>query len=132
MSDTQKIKFELEFPVKCSKSLLFQYLSTPNGLSEWFCDDVNNKGDNFTFIWGDTEQKAKMIGKRTDQFVRFRWEEDEEEGNKCYFEFKLVEDEITNDLSLWVTDFAYEDELEESKKLWNSQIGDLLHLLGSY
>ncbi|MFN3951942.1 MAG: START-like domain-containing protein [Thermaurantimonas sp.] len=132
MSDTQKVKFELEFPVKCSKPLLFQYLSTPNGLSEWFCDDVNSKGDNFTFIWGDTEQRAKMIAKRADQFVRFRWEEDEEEGNKYFFEFRLVEDEITNDLSLWVTDFAEENELEESKKLWNSQIGDLLHLLGSY
>lgn len=131
MADTQKVKFELEYPVKCSKPLLFQYLSTPNGLAEWFCDDVNNKGDHYTFIWGDTEQKAKMIGKRPEQFVRFRWEEDEQAGNKYFFEFRLVEDEITNDLSLWVIDFAYEDELEESKKLWNSQIGDLLHLLGS-
>lgn len=131
MSEEQKIKFELEYPVKCSKPLLFQFLSTPNGLAEWFCDDVNNKGDIFTFYWGDTEQKARMVGRKSDQYVKFRWLEDEEAGLKTYFEFRLVEDEITNDLSLWVTDFAYEHEIEESKKLWDSQISDLLHLLGS-
>ncbi|GCD80879.1 START-like domain-containing protein [Schleiferia thermophila] len=131
MSEDPKVKYELEYPVKCSKPLLFQFLSTPNGLAEWFCDDVNNKGDIYTFFWGETEQKARMIGKKADQYVKFRWLEDEEAGLKTFFEFRLVEDEITNDLSLWVTDYAYEDEVEESKKLWDSQINDLLHLLGS-
>lgn len=131
MSEDPKVKYELEYPVKCSKPLLFQFLSTPNGLAEWFCDDVNNKGDIYTFFWGETEQKARMIGRKADQYVKFRWLEDEEAGLKTFFEFRLVEDEITNDLSLWVTDFAYEDEVEESKKLWDSQINDLLHLLGS-
>ncbi|MGK0639902.1 START-like domain-containing protein [Schleiferia thermophila] len=131
MSEDPKVKYELEYPVKCSKPLLFQFLSTPNGLAEWFCDDVNNKGDIYTFFWGETEQKARMIGKKADQYVKFRWLEDEEAGLKTFFEFRLVEDEITNDLSLWVTDYAYEDEVEGSKKLWDSQINDLLHLLGS-
>lgn len=64
MSEDPKVKYELEYPVKCSKPLLFQFLSTPNGLAEWFCDDVNNKGDIYTFFWGETEQKARMIGKK--------------------------------------------------------------------
>jgi hypothetical protein len=36
--------------------------------------------------------------------VRFRWEEDE--GTKYFFEMTITIDEITNDLSLNITDFA--------------------------
>ena len=40
-------------------------------------------------------------------------------------------DEITKDVSLIVTDFSPEDELEESKLLWDSLISDLKQVLGS-
>lgn len=111
--------------------MLYNFLSTPSGLAEWFCDDVNSRSEIFTFIWGDSEESAKLLSKKKDLFVKFRWMEDEEVGNKNYFEFRLQVDEITNDLSLIITDFAEEGELEESKALWESQIGDLLHIIGS-
>ena len=38
---------------------------------------------------------------------------------------------ITKDVSLMVTDFSEEDEVEESKMLWESQIADLKQVLGS-
>ena len=44
--------------------MLFQYLSTPSGLGEWFADDVNSRGENFTFIWDDSEENAKLIQKK--------------------------------------------------------------------
>ena len=53
MSD--RIKFEMEFPIKVSQKLLFQYISTPSGLSEWFADNVNSRGEIFIFIWNDSE-----------------------------------------------------------------------------
>jgi len=129
MSD--KIKFELEFPVKASPAMLFPYLSTPSGLSEWFSDDVNSRGEKFTFIWDSEERDAFRIARKKDQFIRFRWEEDEEEGNKFYFEFRIEVDELTNDTSLIIVDHSEEDEVEEDKLLWDSQIHQLLHTIGS-
>jgi uncharacterized protein YndB with AHSA1/START domain len=74
MSD--RVKFELELPVKASPGMLFPYLSTPSGLAEWFSDDVNSRGDKFTFIWDGEERDAYRIAKKKDQFIRFRWDED--------------------------------------------------------
>lgn len=61
--------------------------------------------------------------------MRFRWEHDED--SKYYFELKIQEDELTGDVSLIVTDFAEEDELDEAKDLWASQLEDLKHIIGS-
>jgi hypothetical protein len=127
----EKIKYELEIPVKASPHMLFPYLSTPSGLSEWFSDDVNSRGEKFTFIWDDEERSAKRVGKKNDKYIRFQWEEDEEEGNKYFFEFRIVVDELTNDTSLIITDFSDEEEVEEDKMLWESQVNELLHTIGS-
>lgn len=127
MSD--KVKYELEFPIQSSPKLLFQYISTPSGLSEWFADNVNSRGELFTFIWDDSEEQAKMITKKTDDRIKFRWLEDEDE--PYYFELKIQVDELTKDVSLIVTDYTEEDEIEESKMLWDNQISELKHVLGS-
>lgn len=127
----EKVKYELEFPVKASPHMLFPFLSTPSGLSEWFCDDVNSRGEKFTFMWDSDERVAFMLAKKKDMFIRFRWEEDEEEGNSYYFEFKIEVDELTNDAALMITDFSDEDEVEEDKLLWESQVHELLHTIGS-
>lgn len=126
-----KVKFELEFPVKASPAMLYNFFSTPSGLADWFADNVNSRGEMFTFFWGDSEESAKLISKKKGKFVRFRWEEDVEEGNEYYFEFNIVVDDLTKDVSIMITDFSDEDELEENKILWDSQIGRLLHHIGS-
>jgi|TARA_X000000950_G_C13872464_1_gene643483 uncharacterized protein YndB with AHSA1/START domain len=129
MSD--KKSFSIEYDFHASKQMLFQYLSTPSGLGEWFADNVNSRGENFTFIWDDSEENAKLIQKKNNERARFQWEEDEEEDNPYYFEFKIQVDDITNDVSLIVTDFAEEDEMEEAKMLWNNLISSLKQILGS-
>lgn len=129
MSD--RIKFEMEFPIKVSQKLLFQYISTPSGLSEWFADNVNSRGEDFTFIWDDSEEYAKLLQKKINEKVRFRWINDEEDQNDYYFEFKIVVDEITKDVSLIISDFADKDELEEAKMLWENLIGSLKQVLGA-
>jgi uncharacterized protein YndB with AHSA1/START domain len=127
----EKVQIELEFPVKASPAMLFPFLSTPSGLSEWFCDDVNSRSELFTFFWDGSEESAKMIKKKNDKFIQFRWIDDEDEGNNYYFEFRIVVDELTHDVSLMVTDFVDPEEEEESRLLWDSQIHDLLHTIGS-
>lgn len=126
-----KIKYELEFPIHASPSLLYQYISTPSGLSEWFADNVNSRGEIFTFIWDDSEEKAKIVSKRTGERVKFRWLDEDGNDSDYFFELKIEEDELTKDVSIVVIDFAEEDEVEESKLLWENQIADLKHVLGS-
>ena len=125
----EKLIYELEFPIHSSPQLLYQYISTPSGLSEWFADNVNSRGELYTFIWDGTEEQAKLISKKSGERIKFRWEADE--GEPYYFELRIQVDEITKDVSLMVTDFAEEGETEEGKMLWENQISSLKHVLGS-
>ncbi len=127
----EKIKYELEFPITSSPQLLYQYISTPSGLQEWFADNVNSRGEFFTFIWDDSEEKARMSSKKTGEKVKFRWVDDENNDGEYYFELRILVDEITKDVSLMVVDFAEEDDVAESKQLWENQVSDLKHVLGS-
>lgn len=124
-----KIKYEMEFPIHASPSLLFQYISTPSGLSEWYADNVNSRGEFFTFIWEGSEEKAKLVSKKSDERIKFRWVDDED--TSYYFELRIQVDDITKDVSLMITDFAEEDEVEEGKMLWDNMVSDLKQILGS-
>ena len=126
-----KEKYEMEFVIQASPSLIYTYISTPSGLSEWFADNVNSRGELFTFIWDGSEEQAKLLSKKSGERVKFRWVEDDEDGASYYFEIRIQVDEITKDVSLMVTDFAEDDEIEEGKMLWTNQIGSLKQVLGS-
>jgi len=124
-----KTKFEIEFVIQSSPQLLYNYISTPSGLSEWFADNVNSRGEIFTFIWDGAEEEAKLLKRKSDEFVRFTWVENDDDS--CYFEMRIIVDEITKDVSLFISDFADEDEMDEVKMLWQNQISDLKQVLGS-
>jgi len=126
---TDRIQFEMEFPIQVSQKLLYQYISTPSGLSEWFADNVNSRGEKFAFIWDDSEESANLVSKKMPEKIRFQWIDDEE--TDYYFELRIQFDEITKDVSLIVTDFAEDGEVEESKMLWTNQVSDLKKVLGS-
>ncbi|TQD39096.1 START-like domain-containing protein [Haloflavibacter putidus] len=129
---TTKTKYELEFPIQASPSLLYQYISTPSGLSEWFADNVNSRGEVFTFIWEGSEEQAKLVSKKSGERIKLRWMEAEEEGDSSYFEMRIQVDEITKDVSLMITDFADDDDdVNEGKMLWENMISDLKQVLGS-
>lgn len=123
----EKNKFELEYTFNTSPKVLFNRLATPSGLSEWFANNVNLKGKIFTFIWEGSQEKAEVIQKKELKYVRFRWlDEDEDE----YFEFRIKQDELTGDVALIVTDFAEDEDRDDSIELWNSQISELKHVIG--
>lgn len=125
----EKIKFELEVAIHASPSMLFQYISTPSSLQEWFADRVNSRGKIFSFIWDGVEEQAELVLKKSDERVRFKWLESDDDS---YFEIRIQVHPLTNDVSLVITDFADdEDEVEESKQLWESQIEELKHVIGA-
>ncbi|MDA0794491.1 MAG: START-like domain-containing protein [Bacteroidetes bacterium] len=126
-----KKSFTIEYDFHASPQLLYQYLSTPSGLSEWFADNVNSRGELFTFIWDDSEEEALLLQKKNNEKVRFQWVDDENDSDDYFFELKIMVDEITKDVSLIITDFAEEDELEESKMLWDNLVLDLKQVLGA-
>jgi len=126
MSD--KVKFEIEFVIHSSPAFLYQYLSTPDGLGEWFADNVNSRSDIFTFIWDDSEEEAKRISYKTNERIKYKWMAEEDD---TFFEFRIEVDAITKDVSLIVTAFSEEDEIEESKMFWENQISELKHTIGA-
>ena len=123
-------KYSLEFTIRSSVTILYNRLSSPEGLSEWFADDVDIKDKMYTFYWNGSEQSAKLQKKERNQFIRYKWIDDI--SNEGYFEFLIQIDEMTQDVALIVTDFAEdEDEKEEQTNLWTKQIAQLKRAIGS-
>jgi uncharacterized protein YndB with AHSA1/START domain len=123
-------KFEMEFVIRASEDMVFEFVSTESGLSEWFCDDVTIRNGIFTFTWDGQQQQAKLVKEIPPMYIRYQWM-DKNDGS--YFEFKTQKDELTNDISLIITDFASDKSDEESARLlWHSQVDKLLHVLGSF
>ena len=131
VSMDQKVRYEIEFPINSSPQLLYQYISTPSGLAEWFADDVNSRGEFFTFIWDDTQEKARLASKKSGEKVKFRWVDDKNKDTDYFFELHILEDELTKDVSLLVVEIAKKNEIPEASQLWENQISDLKHLIGS-
>lgn len=122
-------KYQIEYIIRSSPKILYSYLSTPSGLSAWFADDVTYRDGTFTFHWEGSQSKAKLIQNKENHLLRYQWIEQPSEG---YFQFEIVQDDLTLDVALIITDFSPDGEREENILLWNSQIHDLMHLVGSY
>ncbi len=123
-----KEKYTIEHVFKSSTKLLYARVSTADGLSEWFADDVQVKEGHYTFVWGDDEQVAKVVQKKEGQYIRFHWVDDEEDNS--YFEFRIEVDDITRDVALLITDFAYPEDKEDNIELWEAQMDDLHAIIG--
>ena len=127
----EKERFQVEYPINSSKGVLYNCMSTPSGLSEWFCDDVNIKKDVHTFIWDGSEEVARLVTKKKDEYVKFKWMESEEDDNDgTYFELRIRVDEMTGERAIIVTDFAEEDDIEDARELWVAQLDRLRRVLG--
>ncbi|MBP6072450.1 MAG: SRPBCC domain-containing protein [Flavobacterium sp.] len=128
---SSKVRYEIEFPINSSPQLLYQYISTPSGLQEWFADNVNSRGEIFTFQWDDSQENAKLVSKKAGEKVKFKWLDSDKKDTEYFFEIRILEDEITKDVSLMIVDFSEPDEVQESIQLWENQVSDLKHVIGS-
>lgn len=117
----------MEYTFNTSPHVLFNRLSTPAGLSEWFADDVNLKQGRYSFFWDGTEQIAEVISRKDNKHIRFRWLDNDEDS---YFEFRIQKDELTGALALFITDFTETGEEEDTRDLWDTQVAELKHAIG--
>jgi hypothetical protein len=123
-----KKRLVLEYTLNSSPKVLFPRLSTPGGLSEWFADDVNLKGNVYYFIWEGNEERAEIVQKKENRFIRYKWLDEREDS---YFEFRINVDELTGDVALVIVDMVEEDDEQDAIVLWDSQIAELKRVLGS-
>lgn len=124
---TEKVKLQLEYLINCSPKVLYDRLSTPSGLAEWFAEDVSVQGTRYTFKWKGAEEVADIVMHKEHKLIRFSWINEPE----TYFEFRITQDELTSDVSLLVTDFSEPEETDEIVNMWNNHINDLKHVVGS-
>lgn len=124
----EKQKYQLEFNMKKTPvSLLWSYISSASGLKEWFADAVEISGKNYTFYWEKQPHKATVISIRNEQSIRWRWDD---EHSKAYVEMRIEIDDFNDTTMLTLTDFAETADMDDSKELWDTQIGRLQQMLG--
>lgn len=119
----KRVSFNLEFIFRASPSILYQFFTTPNCLIRWFCDEVDITGEVYTFTWDGADEIAMLVEDRENDRVRFKWEDAEEEGE--YLEIKFEKSPVTNETILTLTDFCDDDEVDDQKQLWESQMKQL-------
>jgi uncharacterized protein YndB with AHSA1/START domain len=123
-----RVSFEIEFIFKASPAMLYNFLTSPEGLVRWFCDAVDIHNDIYDFYWDGSVESAELIDDIEEERLRFHWMEAEEPGE--FFEFIMYKSEITNETILKIVDFCDRDELDEQKELWSSQIAELQKAIG--
>lgn len=120
--------FTIEYSVRCSPSILYEFLATPAGLQEWFADKVDERDQVYSFTWNGNTDKAEVLDSEQDKYIRFHWTH---APKNEFWEFRIEKAEVSNQTILLISDFAEKREIADQKRLWDFQMKDLFHRLGS-
>ncbi|HEY4800807.1 MAG TPA: START-like domain-containing protein [Bacteroidia bacterium] len=124
-----KNKLVLEYIIHASPALLYEFLTSPSGMSEWFADNVNVIGNQYSFYWDGSMQEARILSSKEGKYIRLQWTDRTPD---TYFEFRIEKNELTDELSLIITDFAETpDEKNSLEVLWQGQVQRLMKVIGS-
>lgn len=124
----ERIKQELEFPLRASPVILYDYISNTSNLAQWFCDNLKVKSkDTYVFIWDEEERRATIEKKVRGKSIRWSWE-DSPKGE--YLELEVVKDDMTGDVLVKVTDFCDEGDEDSNAELWEADIEHLGSVIG--
>lgn len=119
-------KFKVEFLFRASPKIVYSFLSSPDNLTRWFCDDCNLIDGQFSFDWEGNEEIAFLLESQEDSYLRLQWEDFPDE----YLEYKMSRSEVTAETILEITAFCDEDEVEEEKDFWATQMESLRRAMG--
>ncbi len=119
-------KFSLEYDFRTSPRLLYTAISTPEGLSRWFADVVIVEDDVFVFRWEGSEQRARLVECKENEYVKFLWLDDFHHDH-C-LEMKIDVEPVSSLVALIITDFAEPVDIDFSQRIWESQVRKLQRL----
>lgn len=125
---SKKVKYTLEYPVRCSPVILYEFLSSPAGLQEWFADKVDEQDGLYSFSWNGAAEEAEVMESEEGKFIRYHWINSPKDE---FFEFNIDKSEVTNQTILTITDFADKKEIKDQSQLWETQVKDLFYRLGN-
>ncbi|MFK7796011.1 MAG: START-like domain-containing protein [Aureispira sp.] len=116
----ERVSFNMEFLFRASPTIIYKFLTTPDCLIRWFCDDCNIVDGRFTFEWDGEGEEATALEDIENELLRLEW--DEFEGEEEYLEFKIGRSEVTGETILEITAFCDSDEVEEEQQFWATQM----------
>ncbi|MEY2899774.1 MAG: hypothetical protein RL138_1827 [Bacteroidota bacterium] len=123
----KKKQYSLEYVVRSSPAILYEFLTEPSELALWFADHVDNHNGNYSFTWEGYTDHAELVSSDEDEYVRYRWDY---QAKDEYFEFSIKKSDISQDTILTITDFADPKEMKDQQLLWDSQIKSLKKHIG--
>ena len=134
LPDTQtKTRFVVEFPINASPKILFPYLATASGLSQWFCDDVRYvEGQRLNFIWDNENHYAEISGQRLNRAIRFVFLNELRQtiSDANYLEFSLDSSLVTDEVYLRVVDYSSTQDSNEQFEMWDGLVAKLREQVG--
>ena len=130
-----KNKFVSDYQINTSKKVIYPYLSTASGLSQWFADDVTiNEDKIFNFVYDGEDHFAKPTIMRLNHHVKFEFFDPEaiegEDQDNAFIEFKLEENELTQTFYLRVIDYGDTYDDQEQQEIWEGLISLLKEIIG--
>ena len=128
----EKLKYVAEYEFRASPKMLFQYISTASGLSQWFAQKVNIKPDHyFDFYWDSELHVAQQISVKLNKSIKFEFMNTSPDGHdNNYVELKIEVSDLTNSTFLHITDYSANTDPEDVKDLWEGLIEGLKEILG--
>ena len=127
-----KQRIDIEYPLTTkSPNIVWEQISSAHGLKRWLADHVTEEDGIFTFTWGEpwTQQdirKAHLIEYVKYDHIRLKWDYDDDMDEDSYWEMRIGKSDLTHYLTLFITDFAEDDDADGLKILWESNL-DRLH-----
>jgi uncharacterized protein YndB with AHSA1/START domain len=125
---SKKIQYSVEYPVRCSPAILYEFLSTSSGLQEWFAEKVEDSDGVFSFSWSGASEEAEVLEKEENKSIKFHWVDSPSDE---YFEFSIEKSDVTNLTILVINDFAEKKDIKDQSQLWETQVKELFHRLGN-
>jgi len=124
----ERVKFTSEFICRASPTIVYQFLTDPACITRWFCDEVDVNDQTYTFVWGGSAEIAELIEDKEGDIVRFAWEDADDDDE--YLEFDISKSPVTGETIVHVTDFADDDEVEDQRALWLTQLTRMKAVMG--
>ena len=130
-----KKRLNLEYPLKGRQpDLLWQLMSTDHGLERWLADQVVEDDGVMSLTWGSPfgvhhTLRANIVERRKNSHIRFQWVDEEDQN--AFWEMRIGQSELTQDLCLLVVDYAVEEDIDDLHELWDGNI-ERLHQSSGY